>query len=329
VTDALNQAEVDALLRRSPSAPRSGPRGATGRYDFSHPDLLSRDQSRAVRTLHEGYAQALAKRLSTELLTNVSASVAAVDSLTYAEFLMLLPSPTVLAVVEVEELDGSLAIEIDPSLSFAFIDRLLGGVGAPLRERRPLTGIEQGLMERVIRRCCVELELVWRPIASLEFRLQSIEANPELARVVGPDEMILLVTLELRMNEAAGALHLCLPHVVMEPALHLLGQGTRHPRRAGVTAGARDALRSSLRSSRVRVDVDLGTTDVSLRELLELAPGDVLRTQSPADGGAEAKVEGVARLVGAPGRSRGRLAFEVGGTTGRSSATGGDDGSRA
>ncbi len=320
MTDSLNQADVDALLgaigptldAATELDSRSGPRRSVSAYDFSHPDLLSREQIRSVRTLHEGYAQALAKRLSTELLTNVSASVAAVDQLTYGEFLMLLPAPTLLSVIEVSELDGNVAIEIDPGLSFAFIDRLLGGVGDPLESMRPLTAIEQGLMSRVLRRCCRELELTWAPLTSLQFRLQSIETNPELARVVGANEMVVLLTLQLRMNDVRGTMHLCLPYVVMEPALHRMAQGTRYPRTAGGSPErVRAALAESLRASRVTVDVDLGTAELTVREMLGLAPGDVLRVRPAAESGAEAKIEGVPRLRGAPGRLRGRAAFEV------------------
>jgi flagellar motor switch protein FliM len=204
VTDQLSQAEIDALLDTFSGQPpaRGTPRAplATQAYDFSHPDLLSREQVRALRTLHDGYAQILAKRLSTEFLTNVSASVVSIDHLTYAEFLVLVPSPTVLAVIELPELEGAVALELNPSVAFAFVDRLLGGEGKPLARVRGLTAIEQGLMQRVLQKCCAELSSVWAPVKRLEFRLQSIEANPELARVVGPSEMaILFVALTVPM----------------------------------------------------------------------------------------------------------------------------------
>jgi len=321
MSETLSQADIDALLNTladeeqgppRPAEPDTTSDDAAATYDFSHPDLLSRDQIRSIRTLHEGYAQALAKRLSTEFLTNVSAFVVSVDHLTYGEFLMLLPTPTVLSVIEVRDLDGNIAIEMNPSISFAFIDRLLGGQGVPLGKVRPLTAIEQGLMERVLRKGCQELAAVWAPITTLEFSLQSIEANPELARVVGPNEMVVLVTLELKMNEVSGMMNLCLPYVVMEPALHRLGQGTRYPRTAsGSTEHVRAALTSSVRTSKLDVEIDLGRVDLSLREILDLEPGDVLRFMPAAPTGAQGSVEGVPRLAGVPGRFRSHVAFEV------------------
>ena len=220
MADTLSQADIDALLNtfgESAAAESSsgsgkgtggGDEGSGEAYDFGHPELLSRDQMRALRTLHEGFAQAVAKRLSTEFLANVSAAVVSIDQLTYGEFLMLLPSPTVLSVVEIPSLEGNIAIELNPNIAFTFVDRLLGGVGQPLAKVRSLSAIEQGLMERVVTKCCQELAGVWAPIQELEFELQSIEGNPELARVVGPNEIVVLVSLELRMNDVAGMMNL-------------------------------------------------------------------------------------------------------------------------
>ncbi|MFN8179547.1 MAG: flagellar motor switch protein FliM [bacterium] len=316
MADQLSQAEIDALLDTfvATSPDVKSPRAAvkTESYDFSHPDLLSRDQVRALRTLHEGFAQVLAKRLSTEFLTNVSAAVVSIDHLTYAEFLVLVPSPTVLAVVEIPELEGAVAIELNPSIAFAFIDRLLGGEGKPMGKARALTAIEQGLMQRVLQKCCQELSTVWAPVKRLEFRLQSIEGNPELARVVGPSEMAILISLELRMNDLSGMLNLCLPYVVMEPAVQALGQGSTLPRKAQeASGGVRRDLEQAVGSAATLLDVDLGRADLDLAEILALEPGDVLRWTPAGPTGAVGSFEGVPRLDGEPGRAGGRVAFRV------------------
>jgi flagellar motor switch protein FliM len=325
MAEQLSQSDIDALLSTFSSEEEGSGAGSSrsapdrnrreikaDEYDFSHPDLLSRDQIRALRTVHEGYAQALAKRLSTEFLTNVSASVVSIDHLTYTEFLMLLPTPTVLSVIEIPELEGNIAIELNPNVAFAFIDRLLGGEGLPISKPRSLTAIEVGLMERVLQKCCQEMSGVWAPIQKLAFELQAIEANPELARVVGPSEMVVLVSLEIRINSVSGMMNLCLPHVVLEPAIQRLSQGNVVMRKSKTApARVRTALETSLRSSVVPVDVDLGRTVLSVRDLLGLEVGDVLRFQSATPEGAQANVEGTPRLAGSPGRSRGHLALRI------------------
>lgn len=281
-------------------------------YDFGHPDLLSREQSRSMRTLHQGFAQALAKRLSTDLLSTVTATIGAVDHLTYSEFQMLLPTPTVLGVVDVPTFGGRIAVDLNPRIAFSFVDRILGGPGRPLEENRALTAIELGLTDRVMRRTCEELTRMWKPIMDIDFSFLSIEANPELARVVNPEEMVVLITLELEMNETKGQLNLCLPYVVMEPAIHRLAQSNAAPALAEDDADqVHGALTESLRGAPVTLDVDLGTVLISLRDLLALQEGDVLRITPAAEGGAQASIQGVPRMSGAPGVSQHRHAFRV------------------
>jgi flagellar motor switch protein FliM len=319
MAEPLSQGDIDALLntfaeeeKQKPESETTGAGSESEKYDFSHPDFLSRDQVRTLRTLFEGYAQALAKRLSTELLTNVSVSLVSVDHLTYAEFLMLVPTPTVLAVLEERQLDGNIALELNPNIAFTFIDRLLGGAGEPLAKIRPLTVIEQGLMERVLEKCIHELNLVWAPVMDLEFQFVAIEGNPELARVVEPNEMVFLISLELSMNEVTGTMNICFPYIVMEPALNRLGVGTTYARARGRSSeAAREALTESVHSCPVQLEVHLGTTEVTLAELLDLQAGDVVRFEPVSREGACAVVEGMPRLGGSAGRHRGRLAFQA------------------
>jgi len=107
-------------------------------------------------------------------------------------------------------------------------------------------------------------------------------------------------------------MNLCLPYVVMEPAIQRLGQATTYPRKAGGGSEAlRTAIEGSVRAAPLQFDVDLGVADVTLGELLDLGVGDILQLHSSSDGGARASVESIPRIDGRPGRSRGHVAFEV------------------
>jgi flagellar motor switch protein FliM len=114
------------------------------------------------------------------------------------------------------------------------------------------------------------------------------------------------------MNDVTGMINVCLPYVVMETAIHRLGQGTTYRRTPGVSAEVmRTALEESAASAPVEVKVDLGRVDLTLQEILGLSVGDVLRLHAPCESGAEALVQGRPLMNGSPGRFRGNLAFRV------------------
>jgi flagellar motor switch protein FliM len=217
----------------------------------------------------------------------------------------------VLSVIDVPALDGRIAIDLHPSIAFAFIDRLLGGSGTSISEARALTAIEQNLLERILAKCCAELDALWCPMLPLSFHLRSIEANSELARIVEPNEMVVRIAFEIRMKEIAGNLHLCLPYIVMEPALRRLRRGGAAPRTGELPAAPAESISSVSHETSVTLEVDLAQVEISLGELLDLRAGDVLTLSPLSESGAAASLQGVAQLEGKPGRSRGRRAFQV------------------
>ena len=149
--EVLNQSEVDALL----SAIDSGeieletedlPQRTAAPYDFKRPERVSRDQLRALETLHEVFARNLQASLSGALRTIVNVKVETVDQLTYSEFIMSLPNPTCFNLISCAPLEGNIILEINPSTVFPIIDRLLGGQtagSAALSLRRCFLGFGQ------------------------------------------------------------------------------------------------------------------------------------------------------------------------------------------
>jgi len=84
------------------------------------------------------------------LRTITDINLVSVDQMTYGEFLMSLPDPTNFNIISMVPLDGSAVLEINPSLVFPIVDKLLGGPGLPMYKVRELTALEQHIIESVI-----------------------------------------------------------------------------------------------------------------------------------------------------------------------------------
>ena len=136
MNEVLSQDEIDQLL----SAINSGEpdlddfRPVTSAkkikiYDFKRPDKFSKETLRTIQNLHETFARVTTTSLSAQLRSIAHVHVASVDQLTYEEFLRSIPSPTTLAVINMDPLKGNAVLQIDPSITFCMIDRLFGGRG--------------------------------------------------------------------------------------------------------------------------------------------------------------------------------------------------------
>lgn len=71
----------------------------------------------------------MATALSVYLRAVTDVAVMSVEQLTYSEVLMSLPDPTAFYAVSLAPFDGLGALELNPTVAFAMIDRMLGGTG--------------------------------------------------------------------------------------------------------------------------------------------------------------------------------------------------------
>ena len=250
-------------------------------YDFKRPDKFSKDQIRTVSIMHETFARLTTTSLSAKLRSLVHVHVASVDQLTYEEFIRSIPNPTTLAVVDMDPLKGSAILEIDPAITFSIIDRLFGGQGEGAKFSRELTDIEQSVMEGIIVRVLGNLRESWSTVIDLRPRLGGIETNPQFAGIVPPSEMVVLVTLETKVGEVEGMMNLCIPYLTIEPIISKLsGQYWYSSARRGTTAENLNILRDRLTTVSVILTAEVGEMEVTVRDVLALRAGDIIRLDS-------------------------------------------------
>lgn len=328
MSETLEQSEVDALLAAVDAGEVSGgppsnktlvfgPRGRTTAdvqvYDFKRPERVSKDQMRALEALHEGFARNFGVALSGYLRTIVEASVSHTEQLTYAEFIAALPNPTCFNLLKSEGIDGQLCLEISPLIVYPIIDRLLGGGRAEVFiPQRPLTGIEQRLVQRITDRATLHLSEAWSNLRETKFSVQDSESNPQLVQIVPPSETVVVVGFELKMGGRSGTMSLCIPFNVIEPVMgRLSAQNWGSYQRKGQSAEGEQRLGRSVSGSPVDLRAVLARTTIKLGDLLTLARGDVITTDRPTGGPVAVQVEGRTKFHGSLGQFRGKKAVRV------------------
>src|SRR5690349_2284414 len=226
--DILSQSEVESLLNQMETASKSGdPRLAAARmrppeasrvrekvtpYDFKRPERVGKEQMRALQTLHEGFGRNFGAALSALLRSIIEVKLTSVDQLTYSEFVFSLENPTCFNLLRAAPLEGNLILDINPSILYPIIDRLLGGgrESGPLA-RRPLTEIELRLVSRITTLFLQELHHAWENVLKLDLAVVRVESNPQLVQIVPPNEVVILISFELTIGETRGMLNLCIP----------------------------------------------------------------------------------------------------------------------
>jgi len=296
MSDVLDQTEVDALLSAVatglPEQEKTEPAERAQKqphdvhlYDFKRPERVSKDQMRALEAIHEGFARNFGASLSGFLRTIVEVRVASIEQLTYSEFIHSLPNPTCFNLLSANPLEGQLCLEISPLIVYPIIDRLLGGSNAELFiPQRPLTTIEWRLVKRITDRALSTLTEVWSHLVSISFELAETESNPHLVQIVAPNEVVVVISLELKIGTRAGTMTLCIPFNVIEPVMSKLAtQSWLAYQRKAANDRQRATLASHLRTAEVDVRAFLAETTITVHDLLHLQVGDIIATPKPAD----------------------------------------------
>ncbi|MBP5176233.1 MAG: flagellar motor switch protein FliM, partial [Treponema sp.] len=225
------------------------------------------------------FARLTTTSLSAQLRTLVHVHVASVDQLTYEEFIRSIPTPTTLAVINMDPLKGNAVLEIAPEITFIMIDRLFGGSGdTGGKVNRDLTDIEQSVMEGIIVRILANMREAWTQVIDLRPRLQQIETNPQFAQIVPPSEMVILVTLEIKIGDEAGMMNICIPYITIEPIVSKLSsQFWFSSVRRSSTTQYLGTLKEKLSDVEMELVAEIGSMNVPIRDVLNLHLGDVIR----------------------------------------------------
>jgi len=290
MADILSQEEIDALLEvveeDGDSLISEGDTGETKQvilYDFKRPNRVSKEQLRAVKSIHDKMARNLASQISSIMRSIVEIQLHSVDQMTYGEFLMSLPSPTSFNVFSIKPLDGNCIIEINPSIAFPMIDRLLGGMGEAYEATRELTDIELNLLDAILRIIMQRLKEGWAPITDMYPTVETKESSPNVVQIVSQNEIVIMVVMEIIIGNSSGMINLCYPVIYLEPILSRLANRDIMLGETSAKKSRNKELNTLISRAEVFNEAIIGRAELSVGELLDLKKGDIIRLDRAAD----------------------------------------------
>ncbi|MBZ5573067.1 MAG: FliM/FliN family flagellar motor switch protein [Acidobacteriia bacterium] len=288
----LNQEEIDAMVR----AARGGGGGAHDQaheavvvpWDVRSAGQIGREQVQAISTLHESFARNLTYSVGAYLRVAFTAALVSAEHLTYGEFLQRVPEVTYLATCKLAPVGTAALLQLELGAAFPLIDVLLGGKGAGAPPERQVTGIEEQILESVMRIICRELQNTWT-LLSLEFDFEQRRQPGEARHLMSPEEKTLSLSFELTVAENRGTLNLVFPAVVSNALLRKMSAEWAHAKRRALPDSSQ-RLRVPLLECPFRVELGIKIGRVSASDLMGLSPGGLLALQQPVEQPATLRV---------------------------------------
>lgn len=328
MSDILSQGEIDALLQ-SLNTSESGSDGAApapkpisrsnGRtlaplayevYDFRRPDKFSKEQLRTLQMLHETFSRLAGTNLSAYLRNSVHIDLISLEQVPYEEYLRSI-NQSVFTITSLPPLTGQSVLEVEFSLVFTMLDKMLGGPGRAI-DRTVLTEIEEPLVRQIIERLLVSLKASWEGVVVVNPCVEGLETSAQFVQIAPPSDIVVSILFEVRIGDVRGAMSLCIPYMVLKPITAKLSSqkwfvtGQRRH-----TAQSRNQLVAHVENTAVDCAVQLGTADVTVRDFINLKSGDVVVLDQKKDRDLIMKVAGSSKYLGVPALEGKNVVFTI------------------
>lgn len=314
-SDILSQDEIDALLSGVDSDDASTDVSAVAAdgpqaYDFTTQDRIVRGRMPTLEMINERFARNFRISLFNLLRRSPVISVEGVEMSKFGEYVHSLFMPSNLNMVKIKPLRGTALVVMNPKFVFSLVDNFFGGDGRfhTKIEGRDFTPTEMRVVQKVLDGIFSDLTRAWEPVFKCEFQYVGSEINPQFANIVSPSEVVVVSSFHIELEGGGGDLQIAMPYSMIEPIRELLD--------AGVQSDVEDvderwirSLREEMRSANVQIDCTLARQQLSLRQVLDLEPGDVIPIEVPDV--LLARVGNVPVFRAKYGVSRGMLALKV------------------
>jgi flagellar motor switch protein FliM len=318
VGEVLSQSEIDNLL----AALSSGELDAdemndagdkqVKNYDFKRPTKFSKEHLRTLEIIYEHYGRLLSTNLPVYLRKNIQVSVASSETVIFSEFTNALSNPVILGVVNFQPLGGTIIVELAAQLGFAIIDRMLGGSGDPLEKNRDFTEIEMTIIEKIMVVCIQLMREPWKNVIDINPVLERIETNSQFAQVIAPNDMIAIVTLNVKIGDVEGFMNVCLPFFTLESVMDKLNTKYWY---ANMQEQNDEDFGEHIEDLIKRVDIPvkavLGKTNISVTDFVNLQVGDIIRLNTEVEQDLKVYVGNIKKFTALPGSSRDKYAVRV------------------
>ncbi len=289
MTDLLSQDEIDALLHGVDSIDEedddlvgNGDEASTVAFDFSSQDRIVRGRMPTLELINERFARHMRISLFNMLRKAAEVSINGVQMMKFGEYQNTLYVPTSLNMVRFRPLKGTSLLTLEARLVFILVENFFGGDGRfhARIEGREFTPTERRVIQLLLKLVFSDYKEAWSPVMGVEFEYLDSEVNPAMANIVGPTEVIVVSSFHIEVDGGGGDFHVVMPYSMIEPIRELLDAGVQSDKMEADVRWS-SALREEIMDVPVNYRVNLLEKELSLRDLMDLQPGDVIPIRMP------------------------------------------------
>lgn len=317
----LSQDEIDALLKGVVSgeveteppaeAAAESTSGVKG-YDLLNQERIIRGRMPTLEMINDRFVRRQAVAWTGVLREAIEFVVVGTQVIKFGEFLKKIPMPSSLNVFHMPPLRGSGLFVMDAFLVYLLVDYFFGGKGQThvKPEGRDFTAVQVRMIKKLLMLALADLEKAWQAIMPVKVEYVRSESNPQFAMVVTASEVVVVVTLQVIIGETSRDLFVVYPYSMLEPIKEKLYSGLVSDQ-LEQDGSWNSKFRELIHECELPISVKLGSTTVTVQDVLNFAPGDVVMLDQRPGDPLECYVEDYLKFLGSPGVFKGNHACRV------------------
>lgn len=267
--------DIASLLEADPDD--AGPAAGPAPYDFHRPHTVSRAFQQNLQSVADTFAKTGTIEFTSLLRMNAEIAFTGLRQCTYAEYLAGLPRSTCAASLGMEPLKGSLLLQFDLALCFAFMKKLLGGTPDLESRVRDFTEIERAIAGDLVGRFVDVLRRAVSKLVEVQAATTGLENNPNYLSGIGQGESVIVLDFRVGLDTAQGPLSLVLPLAAFGPVRDIFDPTEAFEERDPAELQQdREQVLDTLQDMSSELVVELARRRARLEEIVGLSVGDVL-----------------------------------------------------
>lgn len=317
----LSQDEIDALLKgvvsgevetEPPAEAVAESTTAVKGYDLLNQERIIRGRMPTLEMINDRFVRRQAVAWTGVLREAIEFVVVGTQVIKFGEFLKKIPMPSSLNVFHMPPLRGSGLFVMDAFLVYLLVDYFFGGKGQThvKPEGRDFTAVQVRMIKKLLMLALGDLEKAWQAILPVKVEYVRSESNPQFAMVVTASEVVIVVTLQVIIGETSRDLFVVYPYSMLEPIKEKLYSGLVSDQ-LEQDGSWNSKFRELIHECELPISVKLGSTTVTVQDVLNFSPGDVVMLDQRPGDPLECYVEDYVKFWGSPGVFKGNHACRV------------------
>lgn len=280
-SDILSDEESQALREPAGSADPQGPapEGQVVDLHADHWERIASDKVPALESISERMTSLLKLTARKFFRQSVEVTPRPWRDERWGLFSRRLPVPTCLNVLDIRAQGCKGVITLDADFVFTLVDIFFGGdgKGKRLESASEFTPMETRLVRKFVAAVIQDMKDAWKPFASIDFQLGPSEINPIFAGVAAGSDLMTITGFELTLAGRDFRFEIVLPDALMAPIRQLRDAG-QPGQAAEETRRWSTRLKADVQDARVSLRAVVARTEISLRDISQAKPGDIIPT---------------------------------------------------